>query len=195
MKSLQLHKPYLLVVVGIPGAGKTFFAEQFAATFTAPFINYDDLYGMFEHPADAEVAAVYTLERLLPTKATIVIDGIGSSRSSRQEIYELGAKHGYETLFIWIQTDPVVAQSRAAKRTLAPLDKHTFTEESKRFELFAKNEPYMVISGRHTYATQAKVVLKRLSKPRTQTTSLTPPVRKSQPAAKAVKPNGRITIS
>jgi len=38
MKSLQLDKPHAIVVIGIQGSGKTFFAEKFATTFKAPYI-------------------------------------------------------------------------------------------------------------------------------------------------------------
>ncbi|MBI3889304.1 hypothetical protein HY312_01855 [Candidatus Saccharibacteria bacterium] len=42
MKSLNLTKPHLIVVVGIPGAGKTYFGQQFSTTFNAPYLKYDE---------------------------------------------------------------------------------------------------------------------------------------------------------
>jgi len=39
MKPLSLSKPHVIVTVGIPGSGKSFFAEHFAATFKAPLIS------------------------------------------------------------------------------------------------------------------------------------------------------------
>ena len=41
MKSLSLAKPLVLVVIGLPGAGKSFFARQFSETFGAPMVSGD----------------------------------------------------------------------------------------------------------------------------------------------------------
>ena len=38
MKSLQLDKPHAIVMVGIPGSGKSFFADKFSAMFNAPYV-------------------------------------------------------------------------------------------------------------------------------------------------------------
>ena len=52
MKSLSPANPRVLFVVGIPGAGKTYFAEQFAETFGAPFIEYDAIRAQLtQHPS------------------------------------------------------------------------------------------------------------------------------------------------
>jgi len=40
MKSLHLSRPHAIMMVGLPGSGKSFFASQFAATFDTPYIDF-----------------------------------------------------------------------------------------------------------------------------------------------------------
>jgi predicted kinase len=185
MKSLQLTKPHLIVVVGVPGSGKTFFAEQFAETFSAPYINYADLHTILHDSKIADEVAEYTLDQIFRTKQTLLIEGRGNAKVERQTIAAQAKKHGYEPLFIWVQTEPVTAKSRALKQSRSSDE---FDQLTKKFTPLAATEKYVVISGKHTYASQAKVVLKKLASPRA--TIVTSPL--ERPRART---SGRITIN
>jgi len=163
MKSLQLSKPYLLVMVGMPGAGKTTFATQFAATFNAPLINYAELGELVgRNPDLAYRVADYTIDQLLRTKQTFIIDGPGDKQADRRQIIALAKHHGYTPLFIWVQTEPTTAEIRAVRQKGATMSKAAYDQRVAAFEFLTNLEPVLVISGKHTYSAQARTVLKKL---------------------------------
>lgn len=168
MKALSLSQPHMLIMVGIPGSGKTTFAEKFAATFKAPFVNYSlimDIAGQNTNVSDAY--AGYALKELFKTRHTIVFDGPTATRAERAALKDLASSAGYKCLFIWAQTDNETAKSRFMKTHR----KHGRNTASGQYDALlkefvppiAQEYPTVVISGKHTYATQAKAVLKNLA--------------------------------
>lgn len=182
MKSLSLTKPLVLMVIGIPGAGKSFFARQFSDTFGAPLVSYDilrtELYA--EEPYDKQQVEIVSkianiqFSELLKTKKTIIVDGLGNTRKERLDIRKTASDAGYDTLIVWVQTDNATAEYRSLKRSKrrkddefnVSLSHEQFTALEKRFTPPSDSDKYIVISGKHTYATQAKIVLKKLVAPR-----------------------------
>jgi len=172
MKPLRLSKPHMIVMVGIPGSGKSFFAEHFAQTFSAPYINYDHIRSqLVAQPtySNAETATVgrighHMLLELFKTDQTIVYEGPSDARTDRQEIAKLAKKAGYEPLFVWAQTESLAAKSRALKTTKGKsiLSVEQFEARVRHFTAPNASENAVVISGKHTYASQLKIVLKRL---------------------------------
>lgn len=177
MKSLSLSRPLVIIVIGLPGAGKSFFARQFAGTFHAPIISHDYLrYQMFPDPAfsqDEEMLvsqiAGNELTELLKTQRSIIVDGGNNEVGDRQTIGLLAKKSGYGTLLVWVQTDEPTCKKRATKRSVkrdgdalnASMPSDTFDTVKQNLTPPVKGEDFVVISGKHTYATQAKVVLRR----------------------------------
>lgn len=163
MKSLQLSKPHLLVVVGIPGAGKSFFASQFSDTFNAPYVDF----GQFRRVAgDFKLGtqlANYTLGQLLKTNSTVIVEGRGATRADRLELEKAVQKYSYNVLYIWVQTDSESSEHRAVHSKTATLLQDDYDRQVKEFESLDRSKPHVVISGKHTYASQARVVLKKLT--------------------------------
>lgn len=187
MKSLSLSKPHLIITVGLPGSGKTFFAEKFAETFHAPLVSHEKLAHKLErHDAVIDEIALEQLTQLAKTGQSIVVDGLADSRASRNELLKFASLNKYSTLIVWVQTDAATAKARATKaaqnesrQTLTPGE---FDAAVKRFAAPVAVEKPVVISGKHTYATQAKVILKRLSEPRAAiSVHAKPPVRPAEP--------------
>jgi len=172
MKSLSLSKPHLLIVVGLPGSGKTFFAENFAETFHAPYLSEEILDQCCPDIEARDFLFNYQLDQLLRTNQTIVVDGKSDARTERMELARKAKANGYESLLIWIQTDPQTAKSRALKNNRS---NEAFEQIAKRFTAPNALEKPIVISGKHTYASQAKVVLKRLTSPRAEISSNSAP--------------------
>ena len=177
MKSLNLTKPHLIVVVGIPGAGKTFFGHQFSTTFNAPYLRYEELYEFSNDESATQSLWDFMLDKLAQTKQTLVLEGPGATKLDRRQISELAHAYGYQALYIWVQTEPTTAQMRATKgvgkvKPLYPLSNKEFTERAAVFEPLTPGENYMVISGKHTYASQAKNVLQKLTQARGQNTKI-----------------------
>lgn len=191
MKSLSLTQPHLLVMVGVPGAGKTFFASQFADMFNAPCVSFDLIRAaissdnpIYSHDEQAAIEriALDQLNQLLVTRSTIIVDGGSETRVSRQRFAKLARSNGYKTLFIWVQTDPATAKQRSTVGTRGRgsqpilLTDEQYNILTRRFTPPNDNEPSIVISGKHTYATQAKTILKKLSEPRaSQAGTVQPP--------------------
>jgi predicted kinase len=175
MKPLQLSKPHIIIMLGIPGSGKSFFAEHFSETFSAPLISFDKLRDNLFAPdsrSDAETSALnhasgYMLTELLKTHRTIVYDGPSNSRVDRINLLKEAKAAGYEALFIWSQTDLETAKLRSTKSTRSKkgISSDEFNTSVKRFTPPSRLEHVVVISGKHTYASQIKIVLKHLVEP------------------------------
>lgn len=192
MKSLSLSRPLVILMLGVPGAGKSFFARQFSDTFSAPVVSYDRLrYELFLEPTfsrDEETiidrVASTQVEELLKTKKTFIIDGATGTRVSRANIEKIAKSSGYGTLIVWVQTDPQTSKLRSLKRNpKRPFDEYSVSLTAEVYEKLAKHlnpplprEPYIVISGKHTYSTQAKMVLNKLVSPRDESVVTERPV-------------------
>lgn len=181
MNSLSPQRPLLIVTIGIPGAGKSFFARRFSDTFAAPLVSFDEIRStLFETAAhsseeDFVVARIAGLQlrELFKSKKTVIIDGGHNPKVSRMELGRVARTHGYDVLYIWVQADERIAKSRALHRHGNKADdsyNRSLTEEefalhAKRFTPPLANENVAVVSGHHTYATQARAILKRIATP------------------------------
>jgi predicted kinase len=181
MKHLSLAKPHLIVMVGIPGSGKSFFAEKFTDTFGAPYVSLDRITALVE--GDTNAVITLQLGELLKTNQLIVLDGDSSTKTDRMALAKKARDAGYEILFVWVQTDEATARSRKKHYSSEEYDK-----QLKYFTPLAASEKPLVVSGKHTYASQAKVVLKKLSTPRAEVTN------HDKPPARPERPNHRSII-
>lgn len=164
-------------MVGIPRSGKSFFAEHFADTFKAPIISFDQLRNkIFDNPAfnddeDKIICKVadHMLDEILKTKRTVIYEGQTSLRAERMAISKKARDAGYEPLFIWVQTETTAAMKRSLQPSIEKpaIDINEFNIKLKRFSTPHKTEKAVVISGKHTYASQLKIILKHLIQPRT----------------------------
>lgn len=171
MKSLSLNRPHALFMVGLPGSGKSFFATRFSKTFSAPYVDSRSLAKLAKTPQDAEKAALLMAREVAKTHQTFVYEGDTDSRTRRTELARWAKKAGYQPMFIWVQTD----QRTAVDRTLKTysMTASEYDDLARHFSPPHETEQPVVISGKHTYATQARSVLGRLSKTRTTTTPTT----------------------
>lgn len=169
MKSLQLSKPHCIIVIGVPGSGKTTFAEKFAETFHAPFVNplaFTDQLGLETTSETAEMIADKLLDIVLPSQQTIIYEPLSGSRTERVALARRVRGAGYEPLLVWVQTDLPAAKQRMTRstRTTPPLlSDAEFETRLKRFTPPHASEKFIVVSGMRTYASQVKPLLKRLA--------------------------------
>ena len=160
-------KPYAILVFGAPMSGKTTFADQFSARFSAPFLNLAELHE--QHHISRRVA-INLISQISKCKQTLVIEGAIDTEKQRNEIRAILEKAGYLPVVVWVQTDINEIKHRMrhkyekledAKRALASsIDKLVAPSES---------ENPIVISGKHTFQTQCKNVLNSLSNRRNLT--------------------------
>lgn len=164
MKSLSLAKPHMIIMVGLPGSGKSFFAERFAETFRAPYISHQKIKELAGENIEAIVQLL--LDELLKTNQSIIFEGATHTRTERAALMKKARNAGYEALLVWVQVDTLTAKDRSTSIKGASLAPEEFERTSKRFTPPSGSEKPLVISGKHTYASQAKVILKKLSNTR-----------------------------
>lgn len=175
MKPLSLNHPHLIIMIGIPGSGKSFFAEHFADTFKAPIISYDKIRkNLHRHISDeksqkqiANDFAEYMLVEVLKTNQTVLLDGQISTKSNYESVSKKARELGYEPLFIWVQTDVETSKKRIMKSgsDKSALTLEDFNKLVKSFSPPERVKNIVVISGKHTYSSQLKIVLKYLAGP------------------------------
>lgn len=176
MRSLQLNTPHAIVVIGIQGSGKTFFAEKFADTFSAPYIE-EGMYDALAKDSDSsKLLFQRVLNETLKTNKSIIIDTSLSAKTDRTELVAKLKKLGYTTLFIWVQVDIDAAMARSRKAS--GISASDYKQRMQQFTQPEPSEQALVISGKHTFATQVKAILRRLTGPREP---LTPPQRPTTP--------------
>lgn len=176
-------------MVGVPGSGKSFFAEQFSRTFSAPYIDIRALAAHTKSAKDADELAIQFASEIVKTKQTFVYEGAFDTYAERTDFFKWAQSKGYLPMLIWVQTD----QRTAMKRTLKQYDmsREAYEQLLKRFEPPRPNESAVVLSGKHTYVTQAKAVLGRLTNKPTQSTSATPAAPIARPPRQDHKPERR----
>lgn len=172
----------LLVTIGPPGAGKSYFARRFAEIFNAPVVSFDEIrYELFnvitfsedENIIVARIAGLQ-LRELLRTHKTIIVDGGHNPKVSRLELAKVARKNGYGLLYVWAQVDERTAKERCFHRNKKrgddqlnrSLTEEEFSAQTKKFTPPTTYENYVVISGRHNFPSQARSVLKKMVAPR-----------------------------
>jgi ATP-dependent protease HslVU (ClpYQ) ATPase subunit len=178
MKPLTPATPRAIIMVGIPGAGKSAFAERFARTFQAPFINQRAIqYELELTPAAADKIGMLMLDEILKTNRTLIYEGPTASKVNRTAVIRRVTAAGYEPLIVWVQTESIEAKRRAIKRQPngSEISGEEFDTAIKRFTPPSVQEKFIVISGKHTYASQLKIVLKRLAGEHRPSTEPEPP--------------------
>lgn len=175
MKSLSLSRPHLIIMIGIPGAGKSFFGDHFGETFNAPVVNENsiqhELFGKATTDKGqvkvAHNAAMALLDQLFKTKQTVIYEGDTSTKAVRKDLVKLAYSVGYQPMFIWVQTESYEAARRSMLKTAKPrLTQKEFDQLAKKFMVPDASEKAIVISGKHTYASQLKIVLKCIAEGR-----------------------------
>lgn len=167
MNHLSLSKPHLLIMTGIPSSGKSYFADKFSDTFGAPSLSYYQIQHIVGDADSANKVTNYMLRELMKSHQSLLVEARADTKRERLVLAKLAQENGYEPLFIWVQTDPATASMRASRggssKTNRILSANDHAALVSRFMPLTPAETHVVISGKHTYATQAKVVLKRLS--------------------------------
>lgn len=179
MKKLQLTPPLLIITMGYPGAGKTYFSRQFSELYNIPRLS-EEVYRfeLFEQPLFnkdesqiIERILHYSLLQLMKSEQTIICDGDFLTLKQRKAMYELAAGNGYRTLTIWLQTDADTSATRAGTRDKRSLDnkfsfaidRSTFSRIADRLERPVEKEQTVVISGKHAFRSQCLTVLRKIT--------------------------------
>lgn len=177
MNKVGLTKPILICFYGYPGSGKSFVSRNLSETLPIAQVSADRIRGeLFAHPRyDAQENAIishlmtYMTEEFLGAGVSVAYDINAARPNQRRALRELARRHHAEFLLVWLQVDPETAFTRTQKRDRRTSD-DKFAEDHNQasFEKVAsgmqnpKDEPYIVISGKHAFNTQKSAIINRL---------------------------------
>jgi predicted kinase len=177
MNKVVLSKPVLICLYGYPGAGKSHISRNLSDVLHIAHVSADRIRSeLFQNPHyDTQENAVvthmmnYMTEEFLNSGVSVVYDANALRLAQRRKLKELAKRHKAEFLLVWLQIDQDSALYRVQNR-----DRRTFegkyaqphTRESFMQQIINMQNPqgeqYMVISGKHTFATQKGAVINRL---------------------------------
>ena len=184
MNQLTAASPHAIIMIGIPGAGKSAFASRFAETFQAPIVSQTQLERSYHLSTEQSAALRDTiLAEYMKTRRTVLIDGGVDDKQSRETLIKKLIKADYRPLIVWVQTDTVQAMRRAVKPYPigSGLSTDLFNDAVNQFDAPSSKEKTVVISGKHTYTSQLKIVLKQLATPVTTSSPVSVVRRGAQP--------------
>ncbi len=178
--SLGALRPLLILVIGLPGSGKSFFARQFAEEYKFFYIDsgryeseLEDLGLESKKITDlARNLANATFDEALKSFKHIVWEGPFNTSRERETILKKASGAGFETLIVWVQTDAETAADRAVNRDRRRQDDKnsiSISEDEFRAQMssFQKpnpaKEPLVVVSGKHDFKGQGLIVLKKIA--------------------------------
>jgi len=152
-------KPYAILVFGVPMSGRTQFAVRFSRQFKAPLLDFEHI------PGINRKAFLPIVTQIADSKQNIVIDEHIDTFQQREKLRKVLYESGYQPVLVWIQTD-VNTIKRRLKNHLKSVTraKAYFEEQLDQLEAPEDSEEPIVISGKHTFSSQLRSVLSRLSK-------------------------------
>lgn len=154
-------KPRALLVFGAPCSGKSTFAERFGKKYKLADYDLDNLRTEYEFIRD-EIFVI--LELIMKTRQNIIIEGGLDTEKDRMEMRNFLREHGYDPALIWIQTDVATIRARLKSRFKSVRKaKDSYEAAIARMEAPGDNEHAIILSGKHTFETQAKHVVAGLA--------------------------------
>ena len=168
MKPLTSASPHAIIMIGIPGSGKSTFADRFADTFQAPIVSQTKLQRDYRlSDQEAEALRDTILAEYMKTHRTVLIDGGLDVKEKRETMVRMLVKAGYRPLVVWVQTDTGESLRRATRPYPrgSGMTEEDFDHYLNLFDAPGEKEKMIVISGKHTYASQLKIILKQLATP------------------------------
>jgi predicted kinase len=126
----------IIIVLGLPGSGKTFFATQLAKQLSFMHLNTDivrkELNMLTYHEEDRNKVYDRLLElgeEHIENKKNLILDGTFTKKIFRKKVEEKFKKHSQKVFYIEIKADEKIIQERVSK-------KRDFTDAD--FEVYKK---------------------------------------------------------
>ncbi len=150
------------MVFGAPRSGKTTFAEKFGKRFKLAVY---DLEALKKEHGFSHREILVILAQILKTKQTIVVEGELSTEKERIEMRNLLRENGYEPALVWIQTDVATIRTRLKSKFKSVSKAKDFYDAAvAAVEAPNENERAIILSGKHTFETQARHTIAGLAK-------------------------------
>lgn len=178
MAKIVPTKPFLIMMYGFPGAGKTYFARQFCENVQAAHLQADRIRSeLFEQPSYdkreneiVEQLMNYMAEEFLAAGVSVIYD-INAGRAKQRYLLRALAKRCHAIpLIVWFQMDQDTAFGRNIKRDrrraddkyASSWDRTTFESKISGMQNPTHTETYAVVSGKHVFSTQQSAVVRKL---------------------------------
>lgn len=169
-------KPFILMLYGFPGSGKTSFSRQLSEELGIIHLQEDkirvDLFGDNVSAGaikGAKKVLNYMAHDYLKAGISIVYDASVIRASERRKVRELAHQTKSSSLLVWLQADPESTFDRTQNRDRRKADDKyalEYTEDDYRTILShmqnPEHEDYIVVSGKHTFSSQRSAVIKKL---------------------------------
>ncbi len=177
MSKNKLKHPVLIYLYGIPGSGKSLLSHNLNTELGVAIISADRLrYELFEDPRHdkTEIQIIsqlmnYMAEEFLKAGISVVYDMSVSRFSDRKELREMAKKLHAKEMMIWIQVDIETAWTRSRTRDKRKAeDKYSHVLNPEQFKQYIRimqnprNESYIVVSGKHQFASHKAIIMRRL---------------------------------
>jgi predicted kinase len=178
MAKIHPTKPFLLLLFGYPGAGKTYFARQFCDNVKAAHLQADRIRGeLFEEPRyDKQENDIvrqlmdYMAAEFLSAGLSVAYDVNAARTKQRRQLYDIAYKHGATPLLVWFQMDQDTAFGRNIKRDrrraddkyASRWDRTTYESLIAQMQNPGPGEDYVVVSGKHLFNMQQSSVISKL---------------------------------
>lgn len=178
MLRTKLTRPAVVMLLGLPGSGKTYTSSHLADLLGLALVSDGKIReGLFEKPTFSKHENMVVLqmmvmmaEEYLTLGIPVMFDTGINKAAERKTLREIARKHKADTLLIWLQIDQDTARLRARSmkkdtKTLSDIKKvmsnEAFDEAINNFQA-PHNEDYIVISGKHTFESQKPIIMRRL---------------------------------
>ena len=176
MGKLTPNKPVVIMLYGYPGAGKTHFADELSTAMNAANIQGDRIRSeLFEQPSyskqEDEIVShlmEYMAQEFLNAGISVIFDTNATRLVQRRALRDIARKVKGQSLIVWLQIDQDSALARLAGRDRRRNDDkfaRPYTREEFKLKVGTmqnpKDEDYVVISGKHTFAMQKNAIVKK----------------------------------
>jgi predicted kinase len=117
-QEVRWSRPALIAIMGLPGAGKTEIANYLVERYPLVKLSTDNIrlnYGLASGPAAHEV--MYQVAgKLLPGKASLVLDGIHLGRHDRDRVRGVASEYGAFAAIIYATASREIIEERLQQR-------------------------------------------------------------------------------
>ena len=177
-----IMKPILMMMLGYPGSGKSYFARNLSEKYGFVRLNADgmrtSMYGSIEAGSAPEFkqalfgALDYSASQILLAGHSVVYDNQLRRRSDRQSKTTIAEEAGAEAVVVWVKTPSAIAIERATTRDNTS-DQPRFTREEaelrlktaeEAFEDFQDGEKVIEIDGTAEFKSQYEKLMDGLKK-------------------------------
>ncbi len=177
MQKTKLTRPALIMLLGIPGSGKSYTASNLANLLGLAHVSSDKIRSsLFEKPNySREEHQIIITQMLLQTEefmrlgVPVVFDISLNRLAERRALRDLARKHDALPVLIWLQIDQDSARERAQNKDKRRAeDKYTAAIGNEVFDMYVnafqppQSEDYLVVSGKHTFDSQKSSILRRM---------------------------------